>query len=225
MSAQPAKRRPGRPSGSSAPALSEAESLDRALEAFAARGFEGTSLREIAQQCGISHGLLTARFGSKPALWAAAVDHGMNRLYQRMIEVQSAFPEGASVEQRLLLACRDFLHSVADFPAIIQVMNIEGVQRGPRLDYIVETFFHGRSWPIATLIEEGQAAGIFRQVHVTVPFTLLAHGAGALVALRPLIETVDTRLAREPGSIARAIEESATLIVQGLRRDTTPPAI
>ena len=117
----------------------------------------------------------------------------------------------------MLAACIDFLTSLAEFPAIIQVVNIEGTQPGERLDYIVETFFRGQDWPFTALLAEGQSQGVFRDVHVTVPFTLLAHGAGALVVLRPLVEAADRRLRTEPEGLSRTIASAADLIVRGLK--------
>lgn len=212
-----AKRRRGRPALSEQPALNDDACLDAALEAFAERGFEGASIREIAAACGVSHGLLSVRFGSKQALWEAAVDHGMGRLHSRMVELEQRLPRESGVEQRLYAACVDFLESVAAFPAIVQLMNVEGSRASERLDYIVETFFRTRSWPIATLLDEGKAKGVFRDVHITVPFTMLAHGAGALVALRPLVEAVDARFSSEPEAISRTIASAADLIVRGLK--------
>lgn len=197
--------------------MDEGRCLDAALRAFAERGFEGASIREIASACEISHGLVVARFGSKQDLWAAAVRHGMDRLHGRMVDVQTHLPADAGVEQRMYAACVDFLESLAEFPAIVQLMNVEGARAGERLDYIVETFFRARSWPIAALLEEGIARGIFREVHITIPFTMLAHGAGALVALRPLMEAVDARFSSEPEAIARTIASAAELIVRGLK--------
>lgn len=216
MTTTPAKRRPGRPQLGDHTTASDEVCLDVALAAFAERGFDGASIREIARDSGVSHGLLSARFGSKRALWAAAVDHGMMRLNRRMVEVQRTLPAAAGVDERMLAACIDFLESLAEFPAIIQVINIEGAQRSDRLDYIVKTFFRGQTWPITTLLAEGQAAGVFRDVHVTVPFTLLAHGAGALVALQPLMEAVNHRFSRKSDGLAYVIEASAGLIVRGL---------
>lgn len=218
MTPSPLQRRPGRPASGDVPTLSDDACLDVALAAFAARGFEGASIREIARAAGVSHGLLNLRFGSKLALWTAAVDHGMMRINRRMIATNRALPPAASVEERMLAACTDFLESLAEFPAIIQVVNIEGTQPGERLDYIVETFFRGQDWAFTALLTEGQAKGVFRDVHVTVPFTLLAHGAGALVALRPLMEAVSPRTSAEPDGLARTIEAAASLIVRGLLR-------
>ena len=218
MTSSPPQRRPGRPAQGDTPPVSDDACLDVALAAFAERGFEGASIREIARAAGVSHGLLNLRFGSKLALWMAAVDHGMMRLNRRMVATTRAFPDAASVEERMLAACTDLLESLAEFPAIIQVVNIEGTQPGERLDYIVETFFRGQDWPFTALLAEGQAQGVFRDVHVTVPFTLLVHGAGALVALRPLMEAVSPRTSREPDGLARTIDASTSLIVRGLKR-------
>ena len=210
-------RRRGRPALADLPAAPDVALLDRALEAFAERGFEGASVREIAREAGVSHGLLGARFGSKLALWTAAVEHGMDRLHSRMVRLQTSLPAEAGIEERMRAACVDFLETVAEYPAIVQLMNVEGARASERLDYIVATFFRGRRWPFTDLLAEGQARGIFREMHVSVPFTMLAHGAGALVALRPLVEAVDRRLRSEPEAIAHTIASAAELIVRGLK--------
>ena len=54
MTTPPPQRRPGRPAQGDAPALSDDACLDVALAAFAERGFEGASIREIARAAGIS---------------------------------------------------------------------------------------------------------------------------------------------------------------------------
>jgi TetR/AcrR family transcriptional regulator len=43
--------------------------LDAALLLFAERGYDGTSLRDIAANVGISHGIIRHHFGSKMAIW------------------------------------------------------------------------------------------------------------------------------------------------------------
>jgi TetR/AcrR family transcriptional regulator len=51
--------------------------LQAALDAFAETGYDGTSVRELSRRLGVSHALLTARFGSKEGLWFAAMEHGL----------------------------------------------------------------------------------------------------------------------------------------------------
>ena len=48
--------------------------LRAALKAFARHGFDGVSLRTIADEAGVNHQLIGHHFGSKQDLWDAALD-------------------------------------------------------------------------------------------------------------------------------------------------------
>jgi len=219
---KPPRRRRGRPPQGGPPVVDEARCLHAALEVFAGLGYEGTSVREIARRMGISHGLLNARFGAKHALWMAAVCHGMDQLHGHMARIEGGPDEQADLVEQMRRACLNFLLGLVEVPAIIQLMNTEGARRSERLDHIVATFFRRRTWRIHTLLKQGQKAGVFRKLHVAVPFTLLAHGAGALVVLRPLAEAVDARLGKPSGKLMRAAEEAVDLIVRGLLARGSP---
>ncbi len=56
--------------------------LQAATDAFAEQGFEGASLRAIADSAGVSFQLITYYFGSKEELWSATVDY----LFERYLE-------------------------------------------------------------------------------------------------------------------------------------------
>lgn len=205
----------GRPAFAGDLAVDEDACLHAALIAFADQGFDGTSVREVARTLGISHGLLHAKFGSKRALWEAAVGYGMDLLHAHM----SALPVGdgqGDIVQRMRAACRNFVVGLSQIPAIIQLMNVEGARNGDRLTFIVDRFFRGRVWPIQRLLVEGQAAGLFRAMPTAVPFTLLAHGAGALIVLRPLVDATDPGPSAGLADTADHAMEAADLIVRGL---------
>lgn len=210
-------RRRGRPSLSDPSPVIIEDCLDRALEAFAERGYDGATVRQIAAASGVSHSLLNARFGSKEDLWMAAVDHGLKRLNRRMIASQTNLPPDVSLEQRLHVACVDFIETLAAFPAIVQLMNIEGARESDRLDYIVNSLLRGAEWPLVDILDEGMRTGLFRTMPIAVPFTMLAHGAGALVALRPLIEASYKELQFDQNARSRMIEDAAGLIVRGMK--------
>jgi AcrR family transcriptional regulator len=53
---------------------------DAAIRLFAERGIEGTTVREIAQQAGVSPGLLRHHFGSKEALREACDTYALDRI-------------------------------------------------------------------------------------------------------------------------------------------------
>ncbi len=56
--------------------------LQAATDAFAEQGFEGTSLRAIADTAGVSFQLIAYYFGSKEELWVETVDY----LFERYLE-------------------------------------------------------------------------------------------------------------------------------------------
>lgn len=216
MTDSTAKRRRGRPPLDDQNGVDELECLRVALEAFAQHGFDGTSVREVARTLNISHSLLNAKFGSKRALWDAAVDHGMETLHEHMSRLPDEGGNAGDIVGRMRIACRNFVVGLAEMPAIVRLMNVEGASASDRLDHVATKFFRRRTWPLQSLLKEGQQAGIFRDVHPAVPFTLLAHGAGALVALRPLL---DAAHASQNDPVKDACQ-AADIIVQGLLVDS-----
>ena len=69
--------------------------LEAALRDFAVYGFEGTSLRSLNAELGLSHGTINQRFGTKERLYLEAVDYGFQKLLQ---EVNSFIPSDVSDE-------------------------------------------------------------------------------------------------------------------------------
>jgi len=74
--------------------------LEAATELFAARGPRATSVRDIAAQAGVNHGLVHQYFGSKHALLAAVMQRLADRLAEFAGEVVDAGSEHAIVLDR-----------------------------------------------------------------------------------------------------------------------------
>ncbi|WP_426754030.1 TetR/AcrR family transcriptional regulator [Myxococcus sp. Y35] len=70
--------------------LSGAERRSQLMEVgrgvFASRGYEATSIEEVAQQAGVSKPIVYEHFGAKEGLYAAIVDREMDDLVARMSE-------------------------------------------------------------------------------------------------------------------------------------------
>lgn len=111
--------------------------LEAALEAFAERGYDGVSVRELNRQIGVSHNLVHHYFGSKDALWRAAIDHGLNRVNDTW-RLEDLGP--LTDVEKMKVGLRRFLEVVARAPAIQRIMEREGAVGGPRLDYIAERY-------------------------------------------------------------------------------------
>src|SRR4051812_2397693 len=114
----------GRPSAGDEGTIPTAAVLDAALEAFAERGYEGTSVREIARALGVSHNLIPQRIGSKEQLWYAAIERGFAELAIALIEVAADTAARDDVEQLRALVIR-FIEANASRPALLRIINQE----------------------------------------------------------------------------------------------------
>src|ERR1700729_4012817 len=54
--------------------------LNAAIAEFAQRGFEGASIRAIADRLGLQHPLITYHYRSKDILWRAAAEHAFAQI-------------------------------------------------------------------------------------------------------------------------------------------------
>src|SRR6478752_3642480 len=70
---------PSRPRSYAKGVARRQEILDRAIEVFADKGAEGTSLRAIAEKIGVSHAALLHYFGSREELLVEVLREGERR--------------------------------------------------------------------------------------------------------------------------------------------------
>ena len=59
--------------------------MEKAIELFAARGFESTSVQQITEHCGISKGAFYLSFKSKDELILEIIDYFMKRFITKII--------------------------------------------------------------------------------------------------------------------------------------------
>lgn len=79
---------------------------------FAERGFEATSVEEIAERAKVSKPIVYEHFGGKEGLYAVVVDREVERVVSRITEAMSA----GSARERLERAALAFLSYVEDEP-------------------------------------------------------------------------------------------------------------
>ena len=111
--------------------------LDAALEAFARRGFEGASIREITGAAGLGHNLVRHYFGSKEDLWRATIHHALDPGAEQIVAVLSAGHEG-SPEETMRAGLRVLLSGIDLNPDAIRLLVAEALRGGPRFDEIYE---------------------------------------------------------------------------------------
>jgi AcrR family transcriptional regulator len=89
-----------------------AQLIDVGRAVFAQRGYDGTSMDEIAERAKVSKPVLYEHFGGKEGLYAVIVDREMDYVVRRIVEAISV----GSARERIEQATLAFLTYVKDHP-------------------------------------------------------------------------------------------------------------
>src|SRR5215467_15976213 len=84
--------------------------LDIGRRLFAERGFEGTSVEEIAAQAGVSKPVVYEHFGGKEGLYAVVVD----REVERLLATATAILSGANTREKFEVAAVQLLRYIQE---------------------------------------------------------------------------------------------------------------
>lgn len=136
MSNTAGARRIGRPPGADAE-QTRAAILDAALTAFADRGFDGASIREITGSIDVGHNLVRHYFGSKEDLWRAAVRHGLEPAASRIVEMFDT-RSGRPLRPTLRAGLEVLMTEAAANQAAFRLFIAEALRGGPRFDQIFD---------------------------------------------------------------------------------------
>jgi AcrR family transcriptional regulator len=112
--------------------------LDAAIAEFAERGFEGASIRAIADRLGLQHPLITYHYRSKDILWRAAAEHAFAQIragWDNSAPENSDLPPFARLREEYATL---FRYTVA-FPEFHRFMRQEAFTNNPRLKWVAET--------------------------------------------------------------------------------------
>jgi len=151
-----------------------------ALDAFAETGYDGMSVRELGRRLGVSHALLTARFGSKESLWFAAMEYALAEAEQTWREVADS-PELDDLEALRRGVVRQVLFSAAH-PQVLRIMSHEGAIDSPRVRFVIDRFVNPLRPGVERLLARLVAAGRIRPVPYATLHYLVTFGGGALFA-------------------------------------------
>src|ERR1700730_12793933 len=112
--------------------------LNAAIAEFAERGFEGASIRAIADRLGLQHPLITYHYRTKDILWRAAAEHAFAQIkagWDISAPEDSDLPPLAQLREEYATL---FRYTVA-FPEFHRFMRQEAFTNNPRLKWVAET--------------------------------------------------------------------------------------
>src|SRR6266702_3089499 len=111
--------------------------LNAAIAEFAERGFEGASIRAIADRLGLQHPLITYHYRSKEILWRAAAEHAFAQIragWDSSAPENSDLPPLARLREEYATL---FRYTVA-FPEFHRFMRQESLSNNPRLKWVAD---------------------------------------------------------------------------------------
>lgn len=138
---------------------------------FATKGFDGTSVRDIAQEAGVNVAMISYYFGSKEKLLEAVFDMRVQQIQARLLDMvrdDSLSPQKKI--DRLIEQSAARMFSNQHFYKLMVREQIS-IGNSPIVRIIHETKKQNHEF-IKTIIMEGQAMGVFRQ-QVDIPLLLV----------------------------------------------------
>lgn len=157
------------------PTRTDDELLHAVFDAFATRGFEGTSVREIARDLGVSHNTLPQRFGAKARLWQAAVDHVLGGMAAELVRAMEHMPRDGIARLRAIM--QEWVVINARTPQALRLIMAESATPGPRLDHLARTYIQPTTALAGTLLRDLHAAGRLRTDDVALVGFMMVHAA------------------------------------------------
>lgn len=188
--------------------------LSVALDAFAESGYEGTSVRELSRRLGVSHALLTARFGSKEGLWFAAMEHALAEVERSWEQVVHS--PGIDDLEALRQGIIGQVQFTAAHPQVQRIMDHEGAIDSPRVRFVFERFVSPLRPAVEQLLTRLADAGRIRPIPYATLHFLAVAGGGA-----PYAKPVEAMLLGAPAEpsereIRSHAETVADVLIRGI---------
>jgi AcrR family transcriptional regulator len=162
--------------------LTQARVLESALALFAERGFEATSLRDIAARAGVSHAAIGGHFGSKAMLWRKTADFLFARMSAEMQRRpgEPPFEDGAAGVEWFI---RRYVEYCARHPEHARLMLMESMHDSDQLQYAVERHIRPAHEFLAGALRNAMAAGAIDEADAANMIYIVAAASQSVFAL------------------------------------------
>lgn len=162
--------------------------LRAALEEFANRGFDGTTTAEIARRAGVTQPLVHYHFETKDTLWVATMEAAFQGVFATFDGVLAELADLGLIDQLKVLV-RRYVRFGAAHPEIGRIVSHEGVQGGPRLQWLIDHHMAGQFDWFRQLYDAGVAQGLVKDLPAEHVITSLsAAGAYLFIVKAAMLE-------------------------------------
>lgn len=162
--------------------------LDAAQRLIVQNGYAGLSMRDLSRDSGLAKGTIYYYFQDKEAIYLSVVERD---LISMRAEIHQAAQTPGSCIERLQAIVRAYFHIAQTNRSLFisRMREISGMEEPMRA--LLRTHRAALMRPIVELIEEGQAAGLFRAINAEMAIISLFGMMNSFVTHRFLIEQSD----------------------------------
>ncbi|RQZ18862.1 TetR/AcrR family transcriptional regulator [Burkholderia sp. Bp9031] len=156
--------------------------LRAARRTFAKRGYDATSVREVARELGIDAALIAHHFGTKETLWLAVVEQ-IADLAEPMFDALRALRTASLPHrERVRRAIELCVDHEFDEPDMGMFFSTAATEEGMRLDRLQERLVRPYHEVMFPLLAEAVEAGEIRAADPDVLFFMVASAIGTTVS-------------------------------------------
>jgi len=189
--------------------------MDAATELFAARGFDGTRVEQIAEIAGVNKALISYHFGGKAGLYNEILAQSFAEAHRRFKAIDES---EAAADERL----HEFIQTFADLatlrPALPTMVLREVLSGGLHVDDQLLPQFLALFRVVQGIVDQGIEEGTFTSVN---PYLTHISLLGSLVfffAFRPLsARFVDGKLPTGIPEVRQYVSHLQAMLTRGLR--------
>jgi AcrR family transcriptional regulator len=183
--------------------------LDAAIAEFAERGFEGASIRAIADRLGLQHPLITYHYRSKEILWRSAAEHAFAQIragWDISASENAVLSPLAQLHQEYTTL---FRYTVA-FPEFHRFMRQETLTNNPRLKWVANVVLAPLLGRLLPQIIEAQKRGLLPPVDPILFHYMMVSLTATLSEFGPEMQVTSGLSSKDPKVVEtywRLIEE------------------
>ncbi len=193
--------------------------LDAATEIFAAVGFNGARMDEIARRAGVNKAMIYYHVGAKEALYAAVLHGAIGHVAD---SISARIETGTTPEAKLRAYIRGFVDAVEGNPRMGPILLREIASGGQNLPDLVIQDFARIIALVTAILEEGRERGIFYPatpflIHMTVAGSLILYKASGPIRSRrenipAAVQALDLQISPQ------VTAEVENLILRGIKK-------
>ncbi|MCG8591033.1 MAG: TetR/AcrR family transcriptional regulator [Proteobacteria bacterium] len=192
--------------------------LDAAIAVFAEEGFEGTTMRDVADRSGVKQPLIVYHFENKQKLWRAAVDEVWRRMETAVAEAagnggRGFDPERLKTRDDLGRALRAIAHGIASHPEYLRIVLREASHRGDRYAWLDENHMGRNHRDARTLVACAQERGLLPQASVDHLVYILIGALTFAMAIEAEVEQHTRQSPRDPAFLDAHVDALMKLLV------------